>query len=87
MTARNVNRLVYSLYAICAAMVLVELLVDKHGHFGFEGWFGFHAWYGFIACVGLVIAAKGLRKLVMRYEHYYDAEAGQASDERPESKP
>ncbi len=33
---------------------------------------GFDAIYGFVACVGLVIAAKGLRVLLMRDEDYYD---------------
>ena len=37
-----------------------------------EGWFAFYGWYGFISCFFLVIAARGLRKLVMRDEDYYD---------------
>ena len=37
----------------------------------FQEWFGFDAIYGFVACVGLVLAAKGLRVLLMRDEDYY----------------
>ena len=69
---RNVDKLVYGLYIVCAAMVLADLFYDKHPHFEFEHWFGFHAFYGFFACVVLVVLAKGLRLLLMRNEHYYD---------------
>ena len=40
--------------------------------FGFDGWFFFYAVYGFVACVALVLAAKVLRRVVMRPEDYYD---------------
>ena len=39
-----------------------------------ENWFGFYGIYGFVACVILVLAAKELRKLVARAEHYYEDE-------------
>lgn len=42
-----------------------------HHGFGFEHWPGFYALFGFIACVALVLAAKELRKLIMRSEDYY----------------
>ena len=34
--------------------------------------FGFHAVYGFVACVVLVLAAKQLRRVLMRDENYYE---------------
>ncbi len=43
----------------------------EHHGFHFESWPGFYALYGFIACVGLVLAAKELRRLIMRSEDYY----------------
>ena len=43
-----------------------------HHGFDFEHWPGFYSLYGFVACVALVIAAKELRKLLMRDETYYD---------------
>ena len=35
---RNVSRIVYTLYAVCTLLVLVDLLSAKDGHFGFERW-------------------------------------------------
>ena len=68
----NINKIVWSLYIACAASVLAELFYEKHGHYGFQNFFGFDAWYGFISCVLLVLAAKQLRKVLMRDEDYYD---------------
>ena len=70
---RNVNKVVYGLFAVCALLVGLDLLRhDEHAHFEFENWFGFFGWFGFIACVGLVIAAKMMRKMLKRDEDYYD---------------
>ena len=70
--SKNVNKVVYVLYAACAALMLADLIYHKHGHFTFEHWFGFYAWFGFIACVVIVISAKFLRILIKRREDYYD---------------
>ena len=69
---KNVDKIVYALYAVCALLVVIDFWVPKHGPFAIEHWFGFYAFYGFIACVGLVIAAKGLRVILMKPENYYD---------------
>jgi len=68
----NVERIVRALYLICALLVVADFLVPKHGPFAIERIFGFYAWYGFVACVGLVLAAKALRRVLMRPEDYYD---------------
>jgi len=68
----NVNKIVWALCISCGLLVLADLFYHKHTHFNFEGWFGFYGFYGFVACVGLVVAAKQLRKIVMREEDYYD---------------
>jgi hypothetical protein len=72
----NVNKLVYTLYATCFALVLVEfyyfMFGHKHGYFDFENWFGFYAWFGFIAYISIVMSAKLFRKLIKRKEDYYD---------------
>ena len=57
---------------LSAATVFADLFYHKHGHWHFQEIMGFDAFYGFVACVGLVIAAKGLRVLLMRDEDYYD---------------
>ena len=68
----SVDRIIWVLIALSAATVAADFFYHKHGHWGFQEWFGFDAAYGFVACVGLVLAAKGLRKLVMRSEDYYE---------------
>lgn len=69
---QTVDRIVYALYALCAALFVGDIFVEKHGPFAIEHLFGFYAIYGFVGCVFLVIAAKGLRVLLMRSEDYYD---------------
>jgi hypothetical protein len=68
----NVTRLVRVFYVVCALLIAIDVLVPKHGPFAIEHWFGFYGFFGFIACVVLVLAAKQLRKVLMRPEDYYD---------------
>lgn len=68
---RNVTRLVYVLYAICAVLVAAELVVHRHAHFTFEAWFGFYAIFGFGAYCVIVLSARALRRMVRRDENYY----------------
>lgn len=77
-----VDRIVYALYAICALSVVLEWVVHRHEKLDFAGWFAFYAWYGFVACVGLVVAAKGLRRILMRSEDYY-GESDPAEEPHP----
>jgi len=76
--AKNVDKVVYGLYTVCAFLLAVDLLdifgvlYDKHVHHDFESWFGFYGFFGLIGSVGLVLASKLLRKVVMRREDYYD---------------
>jgi hypothetical protein len=69
---RNVTRLVRTLYAVCALLLVIDAFVPKHGPFLIEHAFGFYGLFGFIACVVLVLVAKQLRKVLMRPEDYYD---------------
>jgi len=68
----NVNGIVYALFAACALFALLDLVLSRHSVFFFEAWPGFYAWFGFAGCVGLVLAAKLMRWLLMRREDYYD---------------
>lgn len=68
----NVNRIVYALFAACALFVLLDLVLVRHSVFFFEAWPGFYAGFGFVGCVGLVLAAKLMRWMLMRSEDYYD---------------
>ena len=68
----NVERLVKALYGLCGLLLAIELLVPKHGPFAIEHVFGFYGLFGFVACVALALAAKQLRRVLMRPEDYYD---------------
>ena len=75
----NVNKIVYTLYAVCALLLAGDFFDYKHIHFkhdnelfNFEDWFGFFGFFGFVACVALVLAAKLLRVALKRKEDYYD---------------
>ncbi|MBT3260053.1 MAG: hypothetical protein HN366_26865 [Deltaproteobacteria bacterium] len=70
---RNVKILLGCFYVSLVVLLLIEFLLNKHPHFGWEAWPEFFAVYGFVACVVLVIVAKYfLRPLVKRDEDYYD---------------
>lgn len=68
----SVERIVKSIYAVCALLFIIDFAVHKHGPFAIEYWYGFYGVYGFVACVGLVVAAKQLRRILIRPEDYYD---------------
>jgi hypothetical protein len=68
----SVTRIVWGLYALCILLLAVDILVPKHGPFAIEHFFGFYAFFGFVACVGLVLAARVLRLIMMRPEDYYE---------------
>ena len=70
----NVKRVLRVLYAVCAGLLLLDFLHHRHVTHAWENLWGFYGLFGFAACVLLVLAAKELRKLVMRDEDYYDAD-------------
>ncbi len=79
----NVRKVYRGLWVVCLVLLFggegllrwaqqrAEAAHAEHHGFAFEHWPGFYALFGFIACVGLVLAAKELRKLIMRSEDYY----------------
>jgi hypothetical protein len=69
---RNVTHLYRGLWIVGLLLVAGDLVVHRHEGVAFAERLGFHAVYGFCACVALVLAAKLLRWVVMRPEHYYD---------------
>lgn len=69
---RNVRRVIYALIGACALSVIAQLFIAIHAEHPWEHLFGFYAIYGFVACVLLVLAAKEMRKVLMRREDYYD---------------
>ena len=74
---RNVKRLIRIFFAVCVVILALDFVVHRHpsfeeGAFVVEDAFGFYAAYGFVACVLLVLAAKQMRRLLMKPEDYYD---------------
>ena len=69
---RNVRTIYRGLIVVCALLLLADAVYHKHVILAAEAWFGFYGIFGFVACVGLVLAAKELRKLLKRDETYYD---------------
>jgi hypothetical protein len=68
----NVKRIIQVLMLLSGLSVVADFFYHKHVDYDFQGWIGFDAVYGFIACVLLVLAAKQLRRILMRDEDYYD---------------
>jgi hypothetical protein len=68
----SVNLIIKVLVAACVVSVAADFFYHKHADYHFQEWIAFDAAFGFLAYVGLVTAAKGLRKLLMRREDYYD---------------
>lgn len=68
----NVTRLYRGLWLFGIGLVSLDLAVNRHEEFAFAETFAFFAVYGFFACVALVLTAKGLRRLLMRSEDYYE---------------
>ena len=69
---RNVDKVFYALIALCVGTVAADFFYEKHAHFAAEYVIGAYGIYGFVACVGLVLAAKEMRKLLKRDEDYYE---------------
>ncbi len=68
----SVTKVYWSVVGVCAVLLLLDFFYEKHVESEIEHYFGFYGIYGFVCCVFLVLAAKEIRKLVMRGEDYYD---------------
>ncbi len=70
--SENVTWMMRGFYAICILLVIADFIIHRHIVLDWEKIPAFYAIYGFVACVILVIIAKGIRKMVIRKEDYYD---------------
>lgn len=70
----HVKWLLRIFYAACAALFAVDFFFHRHTEHPIEHWWGFYPLYGFISCTLLVLAAKEMRKVLMRDSDYYDAD-------------
>jgi hypothetical protein len=69
---KNVNRVIHALLAASGLSFVLDFFIPRYVDHPWESLFGFYAIYGFVACVFLVLAAKEIRKFLMRKEDYYD---------------
>lgn len=69
---RNVDRVFWLLCAVCALLVVIDLLLHRHVHFGWEGNAGIYGAIGFVAFYLIVLSGKYLRKVLKRDEDYYE---------------
>ena len=69
---KNVAKVFWGVVAVCVLLFTADAFYHKHVELQAESHFGFYGIYGFVACVALVLAAKELRKILMRDEDYYD---------------
>ena len=88
---RNAVNIQRAVVAICVLLVLADIAFTlwghRHIHFALEGYIGVYCAVGFVSYVGLVFAAKLLRKLVMRPEDYYDRPSPAPAAEHTEESP
>ena len=68
----NVKLVIYSLYASCGLLLLLDFIVHRHTYHQWETLLGFYSIYGFIACTAIVFGSKVLRTFVERDEKYYN---------------
>ena len=68
----NVGKIIKVFYVICTLLVIADFIVHRHIYHDWENIPGFYAFYGFVGCVILVLVAKGMRKVLMKEEDYYD---------------
>lgn len=71
----NIKKLKINFYILLVLLVILDLFIEKHPHYGWENLFGAYALYGFFACVVIVIVSKLLGKLwLQKPENYYDGD-------------
>lgn len=61
-------------FVISAGLVIADFFVDRYIEHPWENLKGFYPLWGLFGVAGLILAAKGLRRIVMRSEDYYDAD-------------
>ena len=69
---KNVAKLFWGVIAAAVILFAADAVYHKHVQLAAESIFGFYGIFGFVVCVALVLIAKGLQKILMRDEDYYD---------------
>ena len=66
----NLKKFLRGFYIVCAFLLAVDFIHNRHVVHSWENLWGFYAVYGFVACVALVEIAKLLRAVLMRAPDY-----------------
>ena len=68
----NLKKFLRGFYIICAILLAVDFVHNRHVVHSWENLWGFYAVYGFVDCVALVEIDKLLRAVLMRAPDYYE---------------
>ncbi len=68
----NLKKFLRGFYIICAILLAVDFVHNRHVIHSWENLWGFYAVYGFVACVAMVEIAKLMRAVLMRAPDYYE---------------
>jgi len=69
------KRLWKLLWGLCIFLLLIELFVERHGHFGdhsLDSYFGFYGLLGFISASICLVISKVIGLVLTVKENYYD---------------
>lgn len=77
---KNVERIVFALYGICAVLVLADFFYKKKYYVSVENIPGIYAFYGFFMCAGLVLGARTMRIFLQRDEDFYSPKDVESED-------
>ena len=69
-----VRRILGAFFVGCALLVVLDFVIHRHVEHELENIPAFYPLFGFIGISLLILLSKGLRRIVMRSEDYYDAE-------------
>ena len=69
--------LFWAMAAVSAVLIVLDLIIERHSHFGIEGVTGFYGFVGFAAFTFVVLTGWPLGQLLRRDENYY----GDADDD------
>ena len=72
------RRILRAFFAGCVILVVLDFVYHRHVYHSWERIPAFHALWGFVGLAFLIQVSKGLRRLVMRPEDYYDGPEAQA---------
>ena len=67
------RRILGAFFACGALLIVLDFVIHRHVAHPWERIPVFYVLFGFLGLAGLIVASKGLRRLVMRPEDYYTA--------------